>query len=308
MPNTLAHIGAQLPITRILFKKTDPRWICLGLLIPDIPWILQRLLLALPPGIQPYEIRAYVVLLSSPVMCALVSGAIAVLFEEKRSIFWTLFLGSLFHLLLDGAQEKGGMGILMLFPFSWKAFSYPVFSMDGWLSLSMTVVGLVVTLTVLIRNPLYPRFSRWTLSAKTITVAALLTLTYALVPALLIDSTIRANVHDTGIISGILNRTGQTIHFDRATYLPGDPPMIKNSTMPQAVEVTDLNLHEKTLVSGTARFVTEDRIDMHDAVIHPQVSTVCRILDWTDRHRCHLASSRDLANQSQWLQFPANPC
>jgi len=100
MPNTLAHIGLQGPLTRLLVRGADVKWVFLGLIIPDLPWIAFRVLKATVP-VDPYALRLYAIGQSSLVCCILLSGAVAALCERPRLIFVVLSLNSVVHLLLD---------------------------------------------------------------------------------------------------------------------------------------------------------------------------------------------------------------
>ena len=51
MPNTLAHLGVQALVTRTLLPRAELRWIALGCVIPDLPWIAQRALRTLFDGV-----------------------------------------------------------------------------------------------------------------------------------------------------------------------------------------------------------------------------------------------------------------
>jgi hypothetical protein len=42
VPNALAHLGVQGVATRALLRDADLKWVYIGCIIPDIPWILQR--------------------------------------------------------------------------------------------------------------------------------------------------------------------------------------------------------------------------------------------------------------------------
>ncbi len=65
MPNTLAHLGVQGLTTRSLLKDADYKWIYLGCIIPDLPWILQRIVMYVYPGIDPYDLRLFVIIQST---------------------------------------------------------------------------------------------------------------------------------------------------------------------------------------------------------------------------------------------------
>lgn len=65
MPNTLVHLGINGLITRTLIKQTDLILIYIGAVIPDIPWIIQRVVLALMQSINTYDLRLYCIILAS---------------------------------------------------------------------------------------------------------------------------------------------------------------------------------------------------------------------------------------------------
>ena len=51
--------------THEVLRDADPRWMYLGCVIPDLPRFLQRILLVAVPGIDPYALRAYLVVQAS---------------------------------------------------------------------------------------------------------------------------------------------------------------------------------------------------------------------------------------------------
>ena len=75
MPNTLAHLGIQGVATRAFIRTADVKWIFLGAVIPDIPWILQRLVRGTLPGVDLYELRLYATVQASLAVCLLAAAA-----------------------------------------------------------------------------------------------------------------------------------------------------------------------------------------------------------------------------------------
>ena len=61
MPNTLAHIGLNAVATRVFIKRAELHWIYLGVVIPDLPWIIQRAIKILVPVVDAYDLRLYCV-------------------------------------------------------------------------------------------------------------------------------------------------------------------------------------------------------------------------------------------------------
>ena len=106
MPNTLAHIGLQAIVTRAVFRGADLKWVYLGVVIPDLPWILRRAEGVFLPNISAYDARLYATVQSTLVLSLVLCAALACFPIRWRAVFAILALGSLMHLLLDSLQEK----------------------------------------------------------------------------------------------------------------------------------------------------------------------------------------------------------
>ncbi|MBU1985662.1 MAG: hypothetical protein KJ846_00385, partial [Proteobacteria bacterium] len=123
MPNTLVHIGIQGPLNTLFGKGTNPQWMLLGCIIPDIPWILQRILNFIP-GIDPYTLRLYSLNQASLFFCLFMAAALALSTRRSLHIFLLLSLNCLLHLLLDATQIKWANGVQLLVPFSWSMLRF----------------------------------------------------------------------------------------------------------------------------------------------------------------------------------------
>lgn len=129
MPNTLAHLGINAVTTRTLIKKADLFWIYLGALIPDFPWILQRIVLKLNSTIDSYDLRLYCVVMSSFFFSLILSFALANLSENFKWTYTIFALGSLIHLLFDSIEKKWANGELLFVPLYGKLLNV------GWFGL-----------------------------------------------------------------------------------------------------------------------------------------------------------------------------
>jgi hypothetical protein len=127
LPNTLAHIGIGGTLTRLAIKGADLKWIYLGCLIPDLPWIFQRLGNILIPNINLYDLRLYVIVQSTLLFSIILSLALTSFSKEYIRTFLILAFGSLIHLLLDSLQEKWTNGVLLLAPFNWDLMNFNLF-------------------------------------------------------------------------------------------------------------------------------------------------------------------------------------
>jgi hypothetical protein len=270
MPNTLAHIGAQFPIGKGICRKWDPRWIALGLLLPDLPWILQRIALVIFPFLSPITIRSYVVVVSTPLFCIILAASIACLFEKGRSIFQILVFQSLLHLALDACQQKGGVGVPFFAPFYWQAFSFPIYSMNGWVTNILNMSGVLILLLVGSGKIRYPKLNSLALKRPGhLSLAVSLMLLYGIAPLLLRDQVIEANVHDLKVWQGEMPRSGAVVHFDRAHYFPGQPGGIQDDFNPTPIPILGIDYAVETDISTTAVFVDENTLQAGIWVIHP---------------------------------------
>lgn len=274
MPNTLAHIGAQLPVTRAVSSKVDPRWVALGLLIPDLPWIFQRLIHLVFPQAPAIDIRAYVVVMSTPIFCMLLSAGISLLVKNSALVFAILAVESLLHEFLDCFQEKGGVGVPLLGPINWTSFSWPAFPMDGWISNLLTLSGALVILLLLLGKWKYPTTIRpartgWQWRAP---VVILFLASYIIGPMAFKEAAIRGNVHDLAVWRGDLPRMGMQIHFDRANYVPGSKPGesgITDNFNEDPIRIIGIQEEQPSLISTIATFSDEETLIADDYVVHP---------------------------------------
>lgn len=214
MPNTLVHLGLQALVAKPFTTPGDLRWVALGVVVPDFPWILQRVLRELP-AIDPIELRSYCVVQSTLLLSLVLCGGLAVLSRRPPRAFALLASASALHLILDGLQHKWGNGVLLFAPFSWELSDF------GWLwpedpvNLAMTLAGPVVFWWLWRREP-PPRARRP--SAARLLLAGGLLLGYVLLPLAWRAEVARNDLHAVTTIRMEAGRAGQPIQFDRARY------------------------------------------------------------------------------------------
>lgn len=216
MPNTLAHIGLQAPLTKFGLKTAPLQWIALGCIIPDIPWILQRILL-LAPGIDPISLRLYVITQASLFFCCILSLTFALLTRKSGFIFLILAINSLLHLLLDACQTKWGNGVNLLAPFSWQTTNFALFWPEHATSYLLTIMGvatLLFTWQKTIQRDLFLQKPDKT-KATCLTLALIC---YFTGPFLFIKAAYDADVHYGKTIQDKWEQTGKAIEVDRGSY------------------------------------------------------------------------------------------
>lgn len=221
MPNTLVHIGIHLPLTRGILRRSDPKWILLGCVVPDIPWIFQRVGRAAFSGVDLLDLRLYATVQASLFFCLIFSAAAASLSRRPLRSFAILAIGSALHLFLDALQIKWGNGVHFFAPFAWRMTNF------GWLWPESPITGMFTLLGLGIlaahgfrKSPADPPRREipnpWVRCA-----AAPLLLAYFLLPIPLLEGPEQADNHFVETLRKKEERTGKPIALDRAGWQPG---------------------------------------------------------------------------------------
>jgi hypothetical protein len=94
--------------------------------IPDVPWILQRIVSAgfTASVVDPYDLRLYTIVQSSLIACLVLSLALSLLSSAPRRVFMLLAFNSFVHLLLDAMETKWANGVNLFAPFSWQLLNF----------------------------------------------------------------------------------------------------------------------------------------------------------------------------------------
>jgi hypothetical protein len=111
VPNTLAHVGFRALATRAVAPATDLKWNYLGCIVPDVPWMLQRL---------------YGIVQATLAMSLCLILAFASLATEPGRAFSIVAGNAWLHLLLDTIEIKWANGVHLLAPFDWRLTSLGV--------------------------------------------------------------------------------------------------------------------------------------------------------------------------------------
>ena len=146
MPNTLVHFAAQGAASRALWRRLDPRFLYLGCVLPDLPWILRRAIVAFGVPVDAFDLRLYTMGLASLAITLLLAAAVAVATTAPRRVFAWLGLNALLHLLLDATEIKFGNGVHLLAPFSWRMTSFELLPGESPVYLLLTIGGALLVL------------------------------------------------------------------------------------------------------------------------------------------------------------------
>lgn len=217
MPNTLAHLGIQAIITRTLIKDADLKWIALGAIIPDIPWIVQRLALSAPIPILAYDVRLYAIVQSSLLFSLVLSAAFAVVASQPGRTFAILSFGSAMHLILDASELKWGNGVHFFAPFSWNLFNFGLFWPEDLITYLLSLGGLFYMIYAWKRLPVIPLLiARPPL--RHCLLSAVLFCVYLLLPLPLMPGPEAADNHYVKTLRGVSERAGREVKIDRPFY------------------------------------------------------------------------------------------
>lgn len=220
MPNTLAHVGAQSLISRGVVRGADLKWIYLGLLIPDLPWIGLRVFKSLPLGPLAYEGYfydglAYAHIQASLSFSLLLAGFFAAFSTRPRLAFVLLALNVVLHLLLDALQTKWANGVHLLAPFDWHLTNFGFFWPESAVSLGLTLLGLIYILVAWrasgdsVIDLCWPK--GWRLWG-----AVFLLLAYIFAPLVLLEGPKAADNHSIHSLTNLASRAGRPVAFDRS--------------------------------------------------------------------------------------------
>jgi hypothetical protein len=215
MPNTLCHFGAQLPFFAFSTQTSRPLWVMIACIIPDLPWIVIKLLVPLRL-VDPYQLRLYCTGQASLFCCLMLAAALACCATHRLQIFALLAANCLLHLLLDTVEIKWGNGVHLFLPFSTRMLQFDVVWPEHPLVLVFSGFGLAL-LFVLARRPPPPPIAalpekKWALAA------ALLLTCYLAAPLTLMTPLERADAYYLRTLGNIEQRTGKTMAFDRVHF------------------------------------------------------------------------------------------
>lgn len=264
MPNTLAHIGINGLITKSIIKKSDVLWIYLGCVIPDFPWIVRKIINFTLPAVDGYDLQLYVIVQATLFFSLILSLVFSLFSKDVKKTFFILGIGSLLHLLVDSFQTKWANGVHLFAPFSWDMTNYGFFWPESIWTYIITILGLAFFIfywkSNLISRPLLA------CSPKRIIAAAILMITYFLLPLMFVDNVEQADNHFIATLKNENSRAGKYVEMDRKKVV------FKEETNSFWIESFDKSLIELKNIPGLdqnrisikGKFTTNDAIYVED--------------------------------------------
>lgn len=262
MPNTLAHLAFQGSVTHGLLRTADVRWVALGCIIPDLPWVLNRVVRVVAPSVSLYDLRAYVIVQSSLLFGILLAVALASVAERSGRVFLILFLGVILHLALDAVQTKWASGVLLLAPLSWELFQFDLLWPEHPLSYVLTVGGLLYVVWGWRRREAARVPLRFDLTGKRVLAAGLVA-AYFLLPIVWLGGPEGADAHSLSTLRDESSRVGKYVEFDRNPYVRReDGAAVLRTFAQEEIALTGQISSTSGTLSVRGRFTARDTVQV----------------------------------------------
>lgn len=217
MPNSLVHFALQIPLTRAAAGVDMIKWGMLGCIVPDIPWIAQRGIKFLHPGIDLYDLRIYCAVQASLLLCLVFSAFAASIARMPIRVFAVVGLNSAVHLILDAMETKWANGVNLMAPVDWSLWNYGLLWPEHWIVALLSVLG--AGIAVFYAWFLKPLNSGLMLSIPfRLPLAVLFLLGYLFAPLLFMEQARESNMHYVATLSSG-DRSGRVIEIDRTAFI-----------------------------------------------------------------------------------------
>ncbi|MBT5219293.1 MAG: metal-dependent hydrolase [Woeseia sp.] len=265
MPNTIAHLGVHCLITRGLISNADFKWIFIGAVLPDVPFIIKRAITVLPLDFDILDVRLFSIVQASLAFSVLLGLMCAQFSRRPGKVFLILCIGVVSHLLLDACQIKWGNGPRILAPFDWSITNFSLFWPEELPSHLLSVFGIGTVIYVFAqpvdsqcRDLIVPDAKRWA-------IISLLLMSYFSLPLTFLNSIEQAGGGSVDVIRSE-DREGQEIKLDRARFVYNGSSTSVELYSGKFISLLGLgeNLPEKGKVSVKGTFTSHSEITVRE--------------------------------------------
>jgi hypothetical protein len=261
MPNTLVHLGLQGISSRAAYPDIGFRWIAIGCVIPDIPWIVHRIVRAAGTGLDLYDVRLYAMIQASFGFCILIAAALALLSTRPRTIFAVLSANAFIHLLLDALELKWGNGVHLWGPLHWSLTNFGVVWPEHAVITVLSVGGALFALWIWPRRSGHIHVSIQ--RGRTIGAVILVTF-YGVAPLFLLDRPQALDAHSIQTLRNVSERPGRHFALDRGRCVDGSIITFTHERLPVEGAMTC----KDGTVSIQAQFIDSSRIELRAVYPH----------------------------------------
>jgi hypothetical protein len=265
VPNTLVHFAVQGAASRGLWRALDPRWIYLGCLLPDVPWILRRVVVGLGVPVDAFDLRLYTMAQASLAGTLLLCAALALLTAAPRLVFVVLGANALLHLLVDATELKFGNGVHLAAPFSWRMTSFDLLPGESAVYVVLAAAGALLVAWELAR----PRNAivGFVPASPRVAASAAFLAAYLLFPLCFLGAVEASGSYSVKTLREVEARPGRTVSLDRTAFLATPSGGIVQLWTGERVRATgDLPAHDAT-------------VSLHGTFLAPDVLRVDRLFE-----------------------------
>lgn len=266
MPNTLIHLGVQGMLNRALVPAVDLRMVFLGCLLPDLPWIAQRALRVLAPGIDRIDLLVYCGIQASLAYCLLLAVVVALPARRPAAMFAVLAGGAVTHLALDMVQVKWGRGVSWWAPLDWRLSSFDLLWPEHWLFTLVLIASVGFCLASWRSIPDQPLFGR---RAWRYLLAAGALAVYLSTPPLFVANAVAANLYDVATLREAGMRSGRAATFDRESLVIDDGRLALRIFTGEVIAIHGVEGAAGGLLSARGRFRDDGSFSVEAYHRHP---------------------------------------
>jgi hypothetical protein len=217
VPNTLVHFAAQGAASHALWRGLDPRFVYLGCLLPDVPWILRRAVVGLGLPVDTFDLRLYTMGLASLAVTLLLAAAVAALTRAPRRVLAVLGLNALLHLLLDASEVKFGNGVHLAAPLSWHMTSFDLIAGESPVYFVLALAGALLVAWEITRKHRTPAV--FDLRPRRLASGAMLIAAYLAAPLPFLGAIEASDSYSVKTLREKDARPGRTVGLDRTAFL-----------------------------------------------------------------------------------------
>ena len=263
MPNTLVHFGVQGVASRVLFREVDIKWILLGCVVSDVPWILRRAISLSIDGPNLYDLHLYATVQATFAFTLILCGFFAVLSKRPFQIFAVLAFNALLHLLLDAIEIKWGNGVHLFAPFSWDLLTFALVRPDSLAIYFLTAFGLAYSLWMLGHPALNPVDLSLSSPVRNL-LASVLLVVYFAAPLAFLQGPAAKDNHSVQTLREFEERPGRHVDLDRRPYTKGKTGDTVRTFAGEEVQVVGKQSTTSGYVSIRGVFIDSKTIVAHD--------------------------------------------
>lgn len=241
------------------------KWIWLGAVLPDIPFVIKRTITFTQLNIDILDVRLLSVVQASLLFSLILAFACSRFSKRPGKVFLILGLGVSLHLLMDACQIKWGNGPRLLVPFDWSITNFNLFWPEQMPSHVLTGIG-IATIFYVLRLPSKSQVGDLRLPGRAGWVFVVFSLViYLAVPFALFKVAEQSGAGSVQLIRQA-DRTGRDIELDRARFRTAESGDTVELFAGHFIGIEGLDYegpaNGKVSVRGT--FVAHDRIRVNE--------------------------------------------